>query len=399
MHPCRLSRLRVRLFSGPATGGTIAGMAGGTGRATARVRWFWRAYVGIYTLFFAYPAADLVTGGHSPTAVVLGAVGLAAFLALYLPMAWVGVATDGRRDPWLRILACAAIAVAATLTLGGIWSGLLTYTAFVAGGTIRRTWVGVTTVLVTALTSGVAITVVGGDWSPSWAVGYVTVAGFFAVAIAWLLRTCDELDRARAETARLAVADERLRFARDLHDLLGHSLSVIALKSELAGRLASSDPEGAAAELRDIESVTRQALAEVRAAVTGYRAEAGLGAELERARLALTAAGVDARVQVPDDALPAPVDELFAWTVREATTNVVRHASARHCTIRVRSAADGDRMEVVDDGVGADGGAVAPCADGHGLGGLTERVTAASGRVEATDLPDGGFRLVVQVPR
>lgn len=174
---------------------------------------------------------------------------------------------------------------------------------------------------------------------------------------------------------------------------------MIAIKSELAGRLAAADPDRTAAELRDIETVTRQALAEVRAAVTGYRAEAGLGAELERARLALTAAGVDASVEMPDDALPAPVDELFAWTVREATTNVVRHASARRCTIRVRTGSGSDRVEVVDDGVGAGGCDAAAPKDGCGLDGLAERVAAVRGEFTAGTPDDGGFRLAVEVPR
>ena len=372
-------------------------MGTGQGGAARRVRLFWRINVVAYLTFFAVPVTDLVRGRHGTLATAAGAVALAAFVGVYLWTAWGGVRPAGQGEPWPALLACGVIAVATTATLGPAWGGLLTYVAYLAGGTIRR--LRVTAGVVLAVTTCVAVFVatrqtwqVPGAWV--W-IGYVLFVGAYSAAIAWLYRTCEELDRARADAARLAVADERIRFARDLHDLLGHSLSVIALKSELAGRLAVADPERTAAELRDIETVTRQALAEVRAAVTGYRVEGGLDAELERARLALTAAGVDARLDVGEDTRSDGVDELFAWTVREATTNVVRHADARTCTIRVHATEDGDRIEVTDDGVGAG----STPAGGQGLGGLTERVAAARGRVDTADLPDGGFRLVVEVPR
>jgi two-component system, NarL family, sensor histidine kinase DesK len=184
-----------------------------------------------------------------------------------------------------------------------------------------------------------------------------------------------------------------LRIARDLHDLLGHSLSVIALKSELARKLVERDPPRAVAELDDVQSVTRTALAEVREAVQGYRRLA-LAEALETAQTALAAAGIDCELADADVALPADVDAVLAWAVREGTTNVIRHSGARRCEIRVRAGLEGAAVEVVDDGSGddrRDGG-------GSGLAGLAERASRERGRIEAGPRPEGGFRLRVIVP-
>ena len=130
------------------------------------------------------------------------------------------------------------------------------------------------------------------------------------------------------------MTEERLRFSRDLHDLLGHSLSVIALKSELARRLVERDPERAAAEMADINAVTRGALADVRAAVQGYR-RLTLPEAIDAARLALSTAGIGCELAAPPPELPRETENVLAWALREATTNVVRHSGARHCELRV----------------------------------------------------------------
>jgi two-component system sensor histidine kinase DesK len=216
--------------------------------------------------------------------------------------------------------------------------------------------------------------------------------GFMMAAFSRLIIANAELRTARQEIARLAVADERLRFARDLHDLLGHSLSVIALKSELAGKLVASSPERAGRELADIRTVSQQALAEVREAVVGYRRVA-LAAELAGARAALAAAGIDCEVGEPEVALPKETESVLAWAVREGTTNVVRHSGASHCSIRVRAGERDAELEVVDDGVGPNGS-----REGAGLAGLVERAERVQGRVETGPRPGGGFRLRVTVP-
>ena len=249
---------------------------------------------------------------------------------------------------------------------------------------IAATAVGVT---VTAAVLGVDSSVIG-----SLAVTIVAIGGMMA-AFARKIAANRELHEAREELAELAVSEERLRIARDMHDLLGHSLSVIALKSELASRLLEQDPARAADELEDIQTVTRQALAEVREAVQGYRRQA-LADALERARAALGAAGIDCELDGTPAGLPADVESVLAWAVREGTTNVVRHSGARHCSIRVRAEGSRAAVEVEDNGQGDHGAAIA----GSGLTGLAERAAGMRGTLEAGARPEGGFRLRLSVP-
>ena len=217
------------------------------------------------------------------------------------------------------------------------------------------------------------------------------LVGFAAVAGRLLVEANQQLSQAREQIARLAVGEERLRFARDLHDLLGHSLSVIALKSELAGRLMKTTPGLAAHEVEDIENVARDALREVREAVTGYR-QPTLSAELAGAREALTAAGMEFRAEQDHAGLPPVVEAVMAWAVREGVTNVMRHSQAKRCSVRI-SANDGHAtVEVVDNGRGG-----AP-EMGSGLRGLNERVLERGGTLTAAPLPHEGFRLRVTLP-
>jgi two-component system sensor histidine kinase DesK len=202
-----------------------------------------------------------------------------------------------------------------------------------------------------------------------------------------------ELREARHELARLAVSEERLRIARDLHDLLGHSLSVIALKSELAAKLVTQDPKRAESELADIQSVSRQALAEVREAVEGYR-RVPLEEALDGARAALAAAGIDCKVDDGDIAVAPEVEDVLAWAVREGTTNVVRHSEATRCSIRVRRGPQTAEVEIEDDGLARVNGS----KGGSGLIGLAERTEAVHGTLEAGARREGGFRLRVTVP-
>jgi two-component system sensor histidine kinase DesK len=206
----------------------------------------------------------------------------------------------------------------------------------------------------------------------------------------------DELREARAALANVAVAAERERFARDLHDLLGHSLSVIAIKAELAGRLLPTSPARAADEVADLETVARQALGEVRDAVSGYR-QPTLAEELEGARVALSAAGIEASVSGDPVSLDPAVEAVLAWTVREGATNVIRHSGASHCSVTVRADGDDAGVEVLDDGRAAAGNG-GESWTGNGLAGLRERAASLRGRIEAGAAPGGGFRLAVSVP-
>ena len=233
------------------------------------------------------------------------------------------------------------------------------------------------------------------------------LAAFFAYTASRRIELVENLRETRAELARMAVANERLRIARDLHDLLGHSLSLITIKAELAGRVIDADPDRAAREIADLEAVARRSLGEVRAAVTSYR-QPSLAGELAAARQMLTAAGMDCQVHAPASIDLAPEAEgLLAWTVREGATNVVRHSGARMVTITVTVAAGAVTAEVADDGVGpglevspgpAPGqtGSVTP---GSGLAGLAERARSVGAEISAGEGPGGkGFRLLVRVP-
>ncbi|NAZ82605.1 hypothetical protein GTR02_12320 [Kineococcus sp. R8] len=197
-----------------------------------------------------------------------------------------------------------------------------------------------------------------------------------------------ELAVAQQDLARLAVAEERGRFSRDLHDLLGHSLTVITLKAELAGRLLELDPARAATEVADVERLARTALADVRSALEGFR-EVTVATELAAAGQALAAAGVEAHLPGAVDEVAEETSELFGWVVREGVTNVVRHSGARHCWIELTASS----VAVCDDGTGPRPGA----GDGHGIGGLADRVQRAGGALTVGRSAQGGFRLGVSL--
>jgi two-component system sensor histidine kinase DesK len=192
-----------------------------------------------------------------------------------------------------------------------------------------------------------------------------------------------ELRAARDEIATLAIAEERARMARDLHDVLGHSLTTITVKAGLARRIleSSSDAQQAIAELRDVEQLSRTALSEVRSTVSGYR-KASLPAELVGARVALQAAEITADLPHAVDNVPASLQEPFAYVLREGVTNVIRHSNARHCEVRLGES----WIEIRDDGtVAGSSGA------GHGLAGLKERLAKVGGSLSAGPAPSGGF--------
>ena len=207
-----------------------------------------------------------------------------------------------------------------------------------------------------------------------------------------------ELHNAREELARQAVMEERLRMARDLHDLLGHTLSLITLKSELAGRLLDKNPQAATQEIREVERVARQALREVREAVAGYRQQT-LRGELDGARQILEAAGVICTIEDEARRLSPNADTLLAWVVREGVTNVIRHSRAEHCSIRITSTDEHVRAEVSNDGYPRQENSKVQM--GSGLSGLAERVAGRGGRIEAGSFSTAngtGFRLKVAIP-
>jgi two-component system sensor histidine kinase DesK len=220
-----------------------------------------------------------------------------------------------------------------------------------------------------------------------------SMAAFLAYASTKRNETLAELRQTRAELARVAVAGERLRIARDLHDLLGHSLSLITLKAELSRRMLDTDTTSAAREMAELEAVARQSLSDVREAVAGYR-QPDLIAELGGARELLAAAGLSCQISTPPDlSLPAGVDTVLAWTVREGVTNVVRHARATCAGVTVTTADGQVTAEITDNGTGPLAG-----PPGSGLAGLSERVRQLGGNLMAGPAPAGGFRLQVTIP-
>jgi two-component system, NarL family, sensor histidine kinase DesK len=316
---------------------------------------------------------------------------------------------------WLPVVVMLLLSLVLTEVDGAAWGGLFIFTVAAAMGRLP-------TRQAAALLVGVAALTVFYGWRRHAAVVeslsnvfWISLAGLATLTMVWSIATSRRLREEREELARFAaVTEERLRIARDLHDLLGHNLSLIALKSELAGRLVAQAPERAATEIGDIERVARKALREVREAVAGYR-QPTLASELHSAREVLAAAGITYRLEgaATIGMLPAPIEGTLAWAVREGVTNVVRHSHAHTCTIRLwRDAATATAgtlagVEIADDGVGTvaettgvSGVSASPA--GNGLRGLAERVTALGGHCEAgvriAGRAGSGFRLAATVP-
>jgi two-component system sensor histidine kinase DesK len=273
-----------------------------------------------------------------------------------------------------------------TLTLGQVGTATAVYVT-VAAMMLFSFPVAATITVVIAMLVVVTGEVVPG-WDRSLGLAFSVCAASLAVfGVRTMLRRNIDLVRANEENAELLVENERTRFARDLHDILGHSLTVITVKAELAGRLMDTDPVRAKAEVADLERLSRDALADVRRAVEGYR-DLTLPGELARARAALEAAEIRADLPNSTDEVPSDLRELFAWTVREGVTNVIRHSHARSCRVVIRPSG----VEVTDDGDGAPTGA----ASGSGLHGLRERAAAVGATVVTRSLSPGFSLSVVR---
>ncbi|MFH8802735.1 sensor histidine kinase [Streptomyces sp. NPDC017936] len=240
---------------------------------------------------------------------------------------------------------------------------------------------------------------------------FLTATSGFSV---WLLEAVYALDEARETRTRLAVAEERLRFGRDLHDVMGRNLAVIALKSELAVQLARRGRPEAVEQMIEVQRIARESQREVRDVVRGYR-EADLGVELAGAHGVLTAAGIECAVRAPvgeTDRLPAEVQSALGWVVRETTTNVLRHGDAERCSVgllvtegRVVLTVENDGVQASGEGTtapgapaGSPGGGGVDAGGGSGLAGLRERLARVDGTLEAGFAGAGTFRVVAEVP-
>lgn len=225
------------------------------------------------------------------------------------------------------------------------------------------------------------------------------ITGLIVYGLTTLANTVGDLQAARAELARMAVAQERLRFARDLHDLLGYSLSAITLKSELTRRLVVTHPMRAQDELVELLEISRRALADVRTVASGYR-ELSLDTEARSARSVLLAADVEAVVELEYDELPQHVRTLLATVLREGVTNVLRHSKAEHCEITVRQEDGSVALDIVNDGADEPllpdkvaGREADPTVGGSGIASLEARLKAAGGTLSAGREPGGLWRL------
>ncbi|MBZ9644535.1 sensor histidine kinase [Streptomyces sp. PSKA30] len=327
----------------------------------------------------------------------IGGLGLLTFNSLYIYVVFRAFVKETRqaRSTRVALVLMGAVTCGLGLGYGGSWLMFFPLLGLATGAVVRGRRLGQTGLGLTVLT-GVVCGIRDG-WGAINLVYATFLSTMVTAAILSLSEAVRDLRAAREELARRAVEEERLRFSRDLHDLLGHTLSVVVVKAEAARRLAPRDVGAALTQITDIEAVGRQALTEIREAVTGYR-EGSLATELDRSRSALTAAGVEPVVRRSGPPLVPQTEALLGWVVREAVTNVVRHSGASHCEITVESTPERVRLTVRDNGTGA------PTADARagigrtGLKGLTERLSAAGGSLQAGPGAHGGFTVTAELP-
>src|SRR3989454_7036133 len=374
----------------------------------------WRLYQHAWLACLFFPLVSLVREPGSSWHLALGLVALGWYAASYTWLMWphpVHWADQARIRSWrARVLwvALVVLALVFSLVYGSAWLWLFIGVAAIAGVLLpMRTAFAAVAVLmffpvfiVVGTTGGIGgISAV--DWR--WPIALLLLVrglGLDMIGMARMGSAIRELHTTRRELARLQVEEERLRLARDLHDLLGQTLSMITLKSELARHLVKEEPDRCVQELSEIERVARQTLREVREAVAGYR-QPQLSSELEGARQLLSAAGINSQIEPLIEALPPETSAVLAWTVREGVTNVIRHSRAQHCLIRLTQENGHVCAEVINDRgreVRAESASGRP---GLGLGSMHERVSALGGRMEAGPLPLPGkerFRLWVELP-
>jgi len=354
----------------------------------------WRRGGGFWLIYLLSPLGQAWTH-HQLAASVAGTALLVAFAWAYLflvPTAWYGTAHTRRPLAVCATLLALSLAETAIIGVTGLTAWVFVAAAAIVLLPVRPAIVinGVLAVVATVVPQYIKPWDVHDlQWGLGVAVALASVAVF---AFTRLIRANHELAAAREEVALLAAERERLRIARDLHDLLGHSLTTVTLKAALARRLVDSDPERAKAEIEAVEHLARESLADTRNAVAGYR-EVRLATELATAQEVLAAAGIRADLPGVVDDVPPEFAGLFGWVVREGVTNVIRHSRAQ----RVRIALTAKAIEILDDGNGLPSGCDATTC-GNGLAGLAERATSVGGKLVAGPLESGGFRLRVEVP-
>jgi two-component system sensor histidine kinase DesK len=341
------------------------------------VPFIWLAYL----TFFLW---DPMTGHTSGLKWSATLAGIAVFLVVYF-------AFFVTRKPW-PMLCVAAIGLLGVVfaPFNGGAANFFIYAASMAPFALETEWAAALVI------AGVVAVAALESWLLHITNGFIFPATFLSTFIgaaniyfAQKNRHVEELKRANAEIEQLTKVAERERIARDLHDVLGHTLSLITLKSELARKLMDRDPIQARNEIYDVELTARQALADVRQAIGGYRSK-GLAAEIKQAAAMLETAGVRADVRSSQVELPAAKESVLALVLREAVTNVVRHARASHCRVEFGRVNGHCRLEICDDGRGG------PAVEGNGLRGMRERVESLGGSLEH-DMTRG-TRLLIELP-
>ncbi|WGL50682.1 histidine kinase [Nocardioides sp. BP30] len=355
-------------------------------------RWGAGPWLGAIWLIFMVPA--LVDGWQARGELhgVIGLIATLSFMALYTLMF---VGTDRVRlrmieQPPLRqaLPFIGALVVLGVISTAALGTNATAAAVFVAAAAMMSLPLRITVVLDVAMVAAVIVVGQLQGWPGQGGVALGTLMASLAIlGMRTVVRRNVQLWRANEQNTVLAVDNERNRFARDLHDILGHSLTVITVKAELAQRLIEVDAARARVEIADLERLSRDALADIRRAVEGYR-ELTLPGELARARAALATAEISPHVPQATEIVPTELRELFAWSVREGVTNVIRHSGARRCDILLSESC----VEIRDDGHG-------PCDEheGSGLTGLRERA-AAVGAVVTTRTLSPGFSLQVARP-
>jgi len=325
------------------------------------IPYLWLVYLSGFVLWVADP--DTVRALR-----ISGMAAIALFLVLYF---------RGYRERGWRLVAIIAVFTALGALFMPLAASAMVFYIFAgafAGMVGRPRLSAIVLVLVAAFAAVHGILLGINPFTVGAATVVTLIIGLVNIYYVEHARQNDALRLSQQEIRRLAVVAERERIARDLHDLLGHTLSVIALKSELAAKLIGRDDERAASEVREIESITREALAEVRAAVTGFRA--GLAQELSNARRALEAADIEFSYELAVDDLPPRHEDVLAMVLREGVTNVVRHSGARSCRLTIVARDGGVRLELRDDGRG---GVV---LENNGIAGIRSRLATIGGLLE-----------------
>jgi len=341
----------------------------------------WETYAWlIYSLPFLFTSLLAPADGYQKEVLLAGYL---AFLNLY----FAGYFIRGPRILWI-IAGLDVLAIAGSSWNPSAASFFIYGSAFVGNGFPPRKAAMVLAVQVAI--GGIASFLLGAQW---WFyIGSVVISALIgAITIQARAKEVGDarLRIAQDEVERLAKLAERERIARDLHDLLGHTLSVVVLKSELAQKLMSRDPARALQEISEVERISRQGLADVREAITGYRSS-GLAAEIEHVRETLTTAGIDTTIEAHHLKLAPAQESALSLALREAATNVIRHAAATKCHIKFYAQDGSALMEVEDDGRGGD----APF--GNGLSGMSERIHALGGALQRDTA--NGTRLLISLP-